>query len=211
MRQWLKFSLLVALVAMTAMPAFADSGCLIFSEYVEGSSYNKALELYNGTGSDIDGSRVTVELYSNGNTTVNTTVTLDGVVIPAGGTYVMVNPNSSAPLLALGDATYGGVANFNGDDYNALYLDGVLIDSIGQYGVDPGSYYGTDPCTTQNHTMRRMANICCGDTNNSDAFDPATEWDCYDIDDFSGLGSHTSNCVIIPTETSSWSSIKTRF
>ena len=47
---------LVASLGIPAVPSTAvaatDATDLLISEYVEGSSYNKAIELYNGTGQD---------------------------------------------------------------------------------------------------------------------------------------------------------------
>ena len=51
---------------------------LFISEYVMGSSYNKYLELYNGTGKVVDLSDYKVELYSNKSTTVSSTEFLMG-------------------------------------------------------------------------------------------------------------------------------------
>ena len=45
--------------------AFADDGFII-SEYIEGSSNNKAIELYNGTLGSIDLAGYKLCLYSNG-------------------------------------------------------------------------------------------------------------------------------------------------
>ena len=40
-------------VALLCLPAFAQSGVFI-SEYVEGSSNNKAIEIFNGTGAPVN-------------------------------------------------------------------------------------------------------------------------------------------------------------
>src|SRR5664279_3054436 len=53
--------------------AFADDGFII-SEYLEGSSYNKAIELYNGTGLAIDLAQYKVCLYANGSATATATL-----------------------------------------------------------------------------------------------------------------------------------------
>jgi predicted extracellular nuclease len=45
-----------------------------------------------------------------------------------------------------------------------------------------------------NQTLRRKANICTGDTNAVDPFDPSIEWDSFAQDTFNGLGTHTANC-----------------
>ena len=62
----------LALAVAVAGPAAAQPTDLFISEYVEGSSNNKAIEFYNGTASAIDlaaGSYV-FQTYSNGGTTV---------------------------------------------------------------------------------------------------------------------------------------------
>ena len=68
--KWLRVSLLclVSLLSSTVMCAAA----LIISEYVEGSSFNKALEFYNGTGAAIDlaAESYAVDVYFNGNGSV---------------------------------------------------------------------------------------------------------------------------------------------
>src|SRR5690606_39190225 len=45
-----------------------------------------------------------------------------------------------------------------------------------------------------NNTIQRMDTVCAGDTDETDAFDPAIEWNGFPQDTFSGLGSHTANC-----------------
>ena len=49
---------------------------LFFSEYAEGSSNNKYLEIYNGTGSDVDLSNYAIARYNNGSTTNDATINL---------------------------------------------------------------------------------------------------------------------------------------
>ena len=58
-----------------------DCSQLFFSEYVEGWSNNKALEIYNPTGNEIDLSAYSVSRYSNGGTTPSTTQ-LEGIINP---------------------------------------------------------------------------------------------------------------------------------
>ena len=47
------------------------------------------------------------------------------------------------------------------------------IDSIGQVGVDPGTEWGTGLTSTADNTLRRKATVEAGDTDPTDAFDPA--------------------------------------
>ena len=49
--------------------SFGQATDLYFSKYGEGSSNNKFLEIYNGTGASVDLSNYSVELYANGAST----------------------------------------------------------------------------------------------------------------------------------------------
>ena len=86
-----------------------------------------------------------------------------------------------------------GGLNFNGDDAIALLHDGLIIDSIGQIGVDPGSAWGSGLSSTQNNTLRRLPDIFIGDQNAFDNFEPALQWVGFAQDSFGGLGQHQIN------------------
>ncbi|MFT2090290.1 ExeM/NucH family extracellular endonuclease [Paraglaciecola sp. 2405UD69-4] len=163
---------------------------VFISEYIEGSSNNKAIELYNSTGADIDLSASNYQLgrFSNGGTSA-TLISLEGT-LEAGGVFVIANTSSAQDILDVADQTSGSL-NHNGDDAYELYADGIVIDSFGQVGTDPGSEWGTAPTDTQNNTLIRNANVYGGDTDSSDEFDPAVEWTGLGQDVFTDLGSHT--------------------
>ncbi len=164
---------------------------LIISEYIEGSSDNKALEFYNATAADIDLSTCQVLSYVNGSSTPAATVyTFPAVNLAAGNTYVVCNTASNATLQAYCDELNLAATNFNGNDAMELYCGGVLVDSIGQVGDNPGAFWGTAPTRTLNATLRRDGSRTYGDTDSSDAYDPATEWSGYAQDTFDGLGTH---------------------
>jgi hypothetical protein len=185
--------------ARNTVEAATDDGFII-SEYIEGTSYNKAIELYNGTLSTIDLSNYNLLLFSNGNSTANGTMNLSGT-LAAGDTYVIAHASADTAILAVADITNNSVINFNGDDAVALQRvsDGSYVDVFGQIGYDPGSYWGVSPNTTQDHTLVRKSNIMKGDPIGSDAFDPSFEWDFYSVNDFSHLGSHTMVAGSAPT------------
>ncbi|MFC4427554.1 ExeM/NucH family extracellular endonuclease [Deinococcus navajonensis] len=172
---------------VTVQKPAAPAGGVFFSEYVEGSSNNKAIEIYNGTGSAIPAGSLVVNLYANGATAASNPFTIP-TELAAGATYVIVNPSASATLKAKAQAE-SNVTFFNGDDALELVLNGTRVDVLGQIGVDPGTEWGTGLASTLDNTIRRKASVLTGDTNGSDAFDPATEWDGYAIDTFEGLGS----------------------
>ena len=153
---------------------------LFISEYVEGSSFNKAIELYNGTGSSVDLSGYSLELYSNGNTSPQTTVNLSGVIAD-GDVFVIYHPQASDAIKAQGDLAHM-VINFNGDDAVVLKKNGVVIDAFGQVGGREN--WGTDV------TLVRKSFVTRGDSNAYDSFNPDLEWDSHPKDTFSFLGFH---------------------
>ena len=95
------------------------------SEYIEGSSFNKAIEIYNGTGGAVDlaAGLYTLELYSNGSH-CQPILALSGTIAD-GDVYVLAHPSADAAILAEADITNGSVINFNGDDAVVLRKDGV--------------------------------------------------------------------------------------
>ncbi len=174
---------------------------LFISEYVEGSSNNKYIEIFNGTGAAIDLSNYELRTYANGAGTPNYSNNLGGAGTLQDGD-VAVFSNSSA-------AIYGGTVlslssiSFNGDDAVELYnvSTGSAIDIFGKIGQDPGSQWSQGGNSTENQTLRRNSNIVSGNTDDAADFPSlGTEWTSYDIDDVSGLGSHSvgaQNTVLI--------------
>ncbi|MCA9955686.1 MAG: lamin tail domain-containing protein, partial [Anaerolineales bacterium] len=163
---------------------------LFMSEYIEGSSFNKAIEIYNGTGGDVDLSAYTLELYSNGSATVSQFTTLSGTLAD-GDVYVLAHASADAAILAVADVTNSSVINFNGDDAVVLRKDGAVVDAFGQIGFDPGSEWTGGG---QDDTLVRAEAVCAGDTIADDAFDASVEWVTFAINTFGNLGSHTSVC-----------------
>ena len=171
-------------------PATPD---VFISEYIEGTSNNKALELYNPTSEAIDLTGYMINYYNNGGTDATPdkkkSYDLSGIVLPAGGTYTIVTDSFA------GTGTYDevqawadsdSVVFFNGDDTITLTKNGEIIDIIGVLGEDPWTLDGVAVAWAE-HTYVRKS----GTTSGSTVWDP-TEWDEYDQNDFSHLGSHTA-------------------
>jgi predicted extracellular nuclease len=171
-------------------PARAAPTELFFSEYIEGSSNNKALEIFNGTGASINlaADVYNVQMYFNGNVSAGLTINLTGSVAD-GDVFVVAQSDASSVILAQADQT-NGAGWFNGDDAVVLRKGTTVIDSIGQIGFDPGSQWGADLTSTADNTLRRKDAIEAGDPNGADAFDPSVEWDGFASDTFNGLGVH---------------------
>ncbi|MET0449905.1 MAG: ExeM/NucH family extracellular endonuclease, partial [Aeromicrobium sp.] len=96
-------------------------------------------------------------------------------------------------ILAVADQT-NGAGWFNGDDAIVLAKGSTTLDVFGQVGFDPGTEWGSGLTSTADNTLRRKADVCAGDPDGTDAFDPAVEWDGFPNDTFDGLGSHTAAC-----------------
>ncbi len=181
-------------VALSPAPASAAAGDLFFSEYVEGSSNNKAIEIYNGTGGPVDlaAGGYTVQVFPNGASSANSTTTLSGTVAD-GDVFVEANSSANDAIKAVADLVTGN-ANWNGNDAVVLRKGTTVLDVIGQVGVNPGTEWGSSPTSTLNQTLTRLSDICAGDPDGSDAFDPSAQWEGSAIDVVDGLGSHTSSC-----------------
>ncbi|RLL47144.1 endonuclease/exonuclease/phosphatase [Oceanobacillus piezotolerans] len=155
---------------------------LIISEYIEGSSFNKAIELYNGTGEQVDLSTYSLELYSNGAKEPSQSVKLSGK-LDDGEVFVLYHKDAVDAIKAVGDLENTSVINFNGDDPVVLKNAGEVIDSIGQVGVRIENL--------KDVTLVRNSDILSGDTVIDDAFAPEAEWTSHPKDTFNYLGSHT--------------------
>lgn len=192
------FSMILALmlnVLHAARPVLAAPPSeLFFSEYIEGSSNNKALEIYNGTGAAVNlaAGGYNVQMYFNGSTSAGLTINLTGAVAD-GDVYVLAQSSANAAILAQADQT-NSAGWFNGDDAVVLRKGAAVIDVIGQIGFDPGTEWGTGLASTADNTLRRRDTVCAGDPDGSNTFDPSVEWAGFATDTFDGLGAHTASC-----------------
>ena len=154
---------------MTTTPA-GDADVLFFSEYYEGTSNNKAVEIYNPSAQSVNLAACSVLLYANGGA-VPTTLPLSGLVLP-GDAFVVCH--GSFVQQALCDTTAS--LNYNGNDALALSCDGTTLDVIGQVGFNPGIEWSGGGTGTLDEDLRRNCNVTAGDPNGADAFDPSVEW-----------------------------------
>lgn len=177
-------------VVLTPPAASAAPTELFLSEYIEGSSNNKAVEIYNGTGAAVDlaAGGYALLVYSNGAPTAATVVNLTGTVA-SGDVHVVAQASANAAILTQADQT-SGAGLWNGDDAIALRKGTALVDVFGQVGFDPGTAWGSGATSTVDHTLRRKATVQSGDTDPADVFDPAVQWDGFPIDTVDGLGAY---------------------
>jgi uncharacterized protein YjdB len=137
-------------------PVFAPD--LFISEYIEGASNNKAFEIANFTGADIDLSQYSIALYSNGSSEISKTqpnfigILKHGEVFVIAGTLTvdqgMVAALAAIPAERKIVSTFeqGSIAAaYNGDDAIAILKGDTIIDVFGTIGFDPGT--GWDKAT----------------------------------------------------------------
>ncbi len=180
----------VATVTIDDNDAAVVGACqnLYFSEYLEGSSNNKAFEIYNPTSGPVDLSAYSVQAFNNGATTPTNSLTLSGI-LAAGDVYVIANPSADSIILAQADVT-STVTFINGDDAVILFNGGDTIDAIGIVGVDPGTNWAVGTGFTSENTLVRKPEVNAGQNNWTIG---ATEWLVFPADDFSFIGSHTAD------------------
>lgn len=175
MKKLLLLGAIVSLTTMAVAQTVKPCGELFFSEYVEGSGNNKALEVYNPTNSDVDLSNYRVTRWQNGasiwdkqfSDTLSGMLKPKDVVVlvidrrnPAGtgaDTPVAVELQNKADLFLSKDYNRSYSMSFNGDDamsldrYDATYKTWVLVDIIGKIGErpkTPGGWSDSFPYST---------------------------------------------------------------
>jgi len=179
---------------------------LIISEYVEGSGNNKYVEIYNGTGSTVTLSNYELRLHSNGaaigspTATQNLGALTSGPTTLANGQALVLKYSGAALALPAGVTAYDSTAvNFNGDDALALYKISTTsyVDIFGVIGTDPGTGWTSGSNSTLDKTLRRKSTVSTGVTSNPASFSTlGTEWDQFDVDISSGLGSNAQTTFL---------------
>jgi len=171
-----------------------------FSEYIEGSSNNKALEIYNNSDETVYLDNFAFPNTNNGADTPGEhdywNTFPEGATIAPGDVYIIAHPSAVPEILDQADMTHLYLSN--GDDGFALVYGTedsyVILDIIGDWGADPGSGWDVAGVTsaTANHTLVRKETVTNGNpdwassagTNADDS-----EWIVYPQDTFRYLGS----------------------
>ena len=152
-----------------------DPTALIISEYVEGSGFNKYIEIANISDKTVNLASYALVLYSNGKTSPESTVALEGTLEP-GAVKVYKHADAALTLPEGVDSESNTAVNFNGDDAIVLTCNGENADVVGYIGEK--IEWGKDK------TFRRKTTVTAPTTEfNID------EWEQSSKDDVSGLGS----------------------
>lgn len=207
-------------------PAIAQD--LFFSEYGEGSSQNKYLEIYNGTGADVDLSNYVVRENFNGNYPWTGQFFFPaGTILSDGDVYILAHEEADTMITMHADTLVenpfsGGssyVCTFNGDDVRGLFKidaatgDTNCIDLLGYYDLandstfDPGSAFAVAGVSDgmKDHTLIRKSGVTSGNTDwyAAAGVDSTTsEFVLLAQNDWSDVGQHTFASGTIPSSAS---------
>jgi len=151
---------------------------LYLSEYVEGSSNNKALEIKNETSAAISLASYSIKKQTNGAGAWSTGLTLSGTLV-VNGKFVIVNSGMASTCYSTTTANLSTAVEemaFNGNDAIGLFKNGVLIDVIGTFNGGTANF-------AADVTLRRKTTATT-----PKATYAAADWDVLTIDSCTGLG-----------------------
>ena len=177
---------------------------LYFSEYAEGSSNNKYVEIYNPSSTTVNLNNYQIKGTNNGTAWGDNgerELALGGT-LAANSVYIICTDAADPAIIAKADLAlpYESPVHYNGNDAIAIFgIDGsgnftVIMDVIGVQSSDPGpAGWNVAGVTgaTKDHTLVRKSSISKGNTNweNSAGTSASdSEWEVKDVDDWTSLG-----------------------
>ena len=207
----MKTILSLTIFMMLYVITFSQATTLFISEIAEGTANNKYLEIYNGTGTDIDLSNYSLSSCSNGCNTFGEFDYPDNVTFPIGtilsdGEVYIVGHQSADPIIqAVTNQTFTYLSN--GDDVFALTLAGAtasnytIIDIVGDMQGDPGSGWAVAGISngTKEHTLIRKSSVCSGNPNELGSFGTdaaSSEWIVESQNYWTDINQHVDSCGI---------------
>ena len=126
--------LALAVSGVCSTPALAD---VVISQYIEGASYNKAIEIANTGDTAVSLDNYILAKSTNGNSKWEQQRPLTGITLAANEVIVISHKSANEEIQAVTDITDSNVTNFNGNDPVALLnIDGTVHDVIGEMGGD---------------------------------------------------------------------------
>lgn len=191
--------------ALCGLSLYSQDGTdLFFSEYIEGTGNNKALEIFNPGGNPISLSDYRIALSTDGGGWKGYHTFSQNASIPSKGTWVIVNTMVNPEFYNQSLANESILAElspvtFNGNDARALIkisgTDTVVIDVIGTPSPNPGLGWNVAgyPDATRDHTLIRKPMIEKGNKDwdlSRGSNEVNSEWILKTLDDFSDLGKH---------------------
>ena len=178
---------------------------LYFSEYAEGSSNNKYVEIYNASSMSVDLSNYQIKGTNNGTAWGDNgerELSLTGT-LASNSVYIISTDAADQSILNKADLSlpYESPVHYNGNDAIGIFGKDssgsftVVLDVIGVESSDPGpagwNVAGVSGAT-KDHTLVRKASVTKGNTNwenSAGTSSSDSEWEVKDIDDWTSLGS----------------------
>jgi len=160
---------------------------VFFSEYGEGSGQNKYLEIYNGTGAEIDLANYAIRLAIDDNSWKDVQV-LAGK-LAAGDVYLICHAEADAKIKTAADLENSAAVTFNGNDAVGLFKKvdtrWSLCDVIGYAESGVESTINNISGATKDHVLLRKESVKTG---NTDWTSGINEWDVKSKDFWFSLG-----------------------
>ena len=178
---------------------------LYFSEYAEGSSNNKYVEIYNASSTSVDLSNYQIKGTNNGTAWGDNgerELSLTGT-LASNSVYIISTDAADQSILDKADLSlpYESPVHYNGNDAIGIFGKDssgsftVVLDVVGVESSDPGTagwnVAGVSGAT-KDHTLVRKASVTKGNTNwenSAGTSSSNSEWEVKDIDDWTSLGS----------------------
>ena len=178
---------------------------LYFSEYAEGSSNNKYVEIYNASSMSVDLSNYQIKGTNNGTAWGDNgerELSLTGT-LASNSVYIISTDAADQSILNKADLSlpYESPVHYNGNDAIGIFGKDssgsftVVLDVIGVESSDPGpagwNVAGVSGAT-KDHTLVRKASVTKGNTNWENSAGTSlsdSEWEVKDIDDWTSLSS----------------------
>ncbi len=156
------------------------AGDLLISTYVEGSSWNKALEIYNGTGKTVDLSKYALRKQSNGDGAFGTILRLSGQ-LETNKTYRVVHKSATNSfLLQNANLLTDTLLQVNGNDAIALTRSGMIIDMVGEANAGADVIWGLDLTLQRKNTITHPQSVF-----------ERSEWNVLPVDSVAFIGTHS--------------------
>src|SRR5690606_30256910 len=153
--------------------SFSAHAQLMFSQYIDGTSNKKGLEIYNPDSLTVNLADYEIQQFTNGSITKSATFQLEGS-LASKAKYIIGRTELQAEIGNKVNQVAG--LSFNGDDALVLLYKGTPIDRFGRVGEDPGTGWGISFSSYQNSLSRTKTSNPVTSIDPTATFDLDSEW-----------------------------------
>lgn len=193
---------LLTLGAAVSVPMLSAVAAATFiSEYGEGSSFNKYIEIHNPESAPVDLSQYRLWVAFNGTNWPDTQIALSGI-LATGGVFVVCHSSADQRIKVHADLITGNLKHSGNDAVGLAKTNGLsgeweLQDAVGRENNDPGEGHGWGVAgtndATKDHVLRRKIGYWTGNTNwasSAGTNAASAEWIVHPKDTFDYVGYH---------------------